>query len=514
LVELGIETTVQTTAAALQESGTVDWGKAPEVCGFLERVKARSRATLEQAGVTQALATAKNSARRAELAVALLRAMRPSKLRHERFLAEGGKAQGRREGILAKGDPWSDERETQLEEILKQARMLDYFDLPDDPEHLGSWKHQLLGDTWPDWFRSLEKGKDVLYAANALGRTQAGAVGAEANQQRFAEWHKTHKVEVYVDTVAIGHKNTRDGVTEMAMDGPYTVNELLRSWRVARCGDCHALVVGHHNAAYHLCLDNSIRQLTAEQFPDIERVLYAHDILGNLKMDESEDLAAELRLVAVPVEQILQCDSALERLQQVLRPEDVEALRPFFASTGQIYVPEDRLDDHALQLRLAVDIILSTHSTCPEFFLPTDPDCRLAWTRKQGTTLVEWFENSTWPSLVLYCIVLMSLQGPPLSCSSCAKARPLTRAPPTLFAQNPRNVRATAGYSRVGFVRPVATREARDENIMRSRPCLTYPPTTLVFCGFNSTVALYGHPHARRKNQSRADNGIFSTVLL
>ncbi|KAJ6461644.1 hypothetical protein DFH09DRAFT_582253 [Mycena vulgaris] len=398
LVELKAETVVQCIAARLNSGALVDWDEAGEVRRWLEAVKADAEAKLVESGVSQALEVAKNAARRTELAISFLRAAAPAKRAHERWMAgdSGGGAQSRREGLRTAASGVA--RQEQLDSILRQARELDSFDLPPDPNHLGSWDHPILSESFSARFLKLPDNRDVVYASNALGRSAASAAAVKANQQAIGEWRRQNTVVVYVDTVSIARKNMLDAAKDTAQLGSYLVADLLRSWRAAACQLCGSFAIGRHNNAYHQCDVNSTpRPLTAKNFPDVERVLYAHDIFNNPRMVVSlgdiEDVLAELNLVAVSVRDILESTSHLAALRQIMRPEDVAAISAVPSSDANVYVPEERLHDADLLITLAVDTVLATQSTCPVNFLHTDPACRMAWTQKELPILQKWFAN-------------------------------------------------------------------------------------------------------------------------
>ncbi|KAJ6574704.1 hypothetical protein B0H19DRAFT_1254374 [Mycena capillaripes] len=185
LVGIVTKTVIQLTTSALRERRQLERNHEAEMRRFLGNVKGEAEKILQGAGVSQALAIAKNAARRAELTATFLRAMASSKRAHERWLEEGGNAQSRRGGIIAAVG--EEARERQLEEILCQARLLDSFGLPPDPDHLGSFRYPILSTSFPAFIRGLEDGTDIVFASNALGRTEAGAKAAEANQQAIGE---------------------------------------------------------------------------------------------------------------------------------------------------------------------------------------------------------------------------------------------------------------------------------------------------------------------------------------
>ncbi|KAJ7485447.1 hypothetical protein FB451DRAFT_1229857 [Mycena latifolia] len=90
----------------------------------------------------------------------------------------------------------------------------------------------------------------------------------------------------------------------------------------------------------------------------------------------------------MPVRQILSAQRAT--LRKLLCREDFAALADL-KSELDVYLPQEQLDEKGIQLTLAVDALLSTRSTCPPAFLPHNPNCRNAWRKTQGETLMRWF---------------------------------------------------------------------------------------------------------------------------
>ncbi|KAJ6520472.1 hypothetical protein C8R45DRAFT_919214 [Mycena sanguinolenta] len=409
-VEVVSEIFVRMAATALDREGAIDWEDALAVRQFLEGIMAAAQVVIEESGVGAALAAAKNAARREELSVSFLRALRTSKLRHEQWVESGqeGNAQGARTTITAA--PAGEQREAQLEAILEQAWMLDSFDLLPDPDHLAPYEHAILSDTWPGWFRKLKDGADVVNAANAKGRNEAGVVRARANQARIGPWSHANAVQVVVDPVAFARQQMRRAISQTAPVAKYTVNEFDKSARMGRCTICQTFVVGHHNQSYHKCTDGTRHLLNKEEFPDLERILYAHDILGNPSMEaafeDPADVAAEFCLVPMSVREILQSPRTFEILGAILRPDDLAALSAVFPTVDKelrVFLPEDRLDDYDLRVTLAIDVVLSVYSNCEDRFLPQASANRLAWTTKQAEMLKAWFEQRNKPLVIVVC---------------------------------------------------------------------------------------------------------------
>lgn len=396
LVEFIVHILLQIVAARLNnEDIIIDWEDPVQVRDWLNAAKRDTEAVLVESGVSQALDQAKNAARRAELAVTFLRAMSACKRRHDRWVQFGGKKQKERRGFRAAP---AAERQQQLDEILEQARELDSFDLPPDPNHLGSWRHPILSKSFAVWFMERKDGTDIVQASNALGRTKESHEAALKNQQALVDFNKTHKKVVFVDHLAINRKNLVEAAMATSGSGPYPYDDVGKGWRTGSCTGCGMFVIAGHNAAYHRCSsDTPPLKLTGGNFRDIERTLYVHDILRNPQMaaalGDMTDVLAELRLVAVPVQPIL--DAQRSALQQLLQPQDWSAISPVLVADGVVFVPDDASTDSDHLLTLAVDVVLATKSTCPDAFIPPDFASRNAWNQTQSGLLQDWFVSRT-----------------------------------------------------------------------------------------------------------------------
>ncbi|KAJ7784295.1 hypothetical protein B0H16DRAFT_1709019 [Mycena metata] len=407
VAELQIETLVQITAAELRGGQVPDRDDAVEMRVFLQRVKEKSESVLAVAGVTQALTLAKKEARQQEFVVMFLRAMASSKRAHERWL-EGGPGEGhsRWDGLKAVPSPSGEEREAQLAVINERAWFLDSLHQDTDPKCLGHWAAPLPSDEFDVYFLGLEDGKDVVRASNAHGRTKEAAESATANQQKIGVWRREHEVKVTVDMDAIMRKNFKEAAVAIAEAETYYVGPLLESWRMAECDRCSKLAVARHNSVYHLCpLNNSKRLLTEENFPALERVLYAHNILGTpqaeAELGDSDAVASELGLVAIPIHDIL-TPSALRDLKLLLDDDDYEVLRRLEVPQRSVYVPVARCKDNELLLTLAIDILL-LNSTHPPQFTPLDPKGRIGLQKKMSITLKEWYDNRSSDLFLIVC---------------------------------------------------------------------------------------------------------------
>ncbi|KAJ7132933.1 hypothetical protein C8R46DRAFT_557177 [Mycena filopes] len=401
---------------------------------FLRLIKDRAEALFDTAGITEALASAKEAARMMEFAVTFLRSMAAAKRGHEEWVARGpGEGQKAWTGLIA--SPKGEEREHQLAAINERAWFLDSLDQDADPQRLGHWAAPLPSPEFDEFFRGLGNGKDVVRASNAHGRTKQSAERATSNQQGIGAWRKTHVVEVVVDTDAITRNNMLQAIDAVAEANVYDVREVLQSWRMAVCGDCGELVVARHNASYHFCaVKQSKRLLTEAQFPDIERVLYAHDVLGSPAalgaLGDQATVVHSLGLVAVGVQDILENPTVRKMLKSCLHKTDIAAIDLVRANStkfSHVFVPSSRRDDLDLLLTLAIDTLLFA-PTHPAIFSPVDPKGRIAWQKAMGETLWKWFHNRNILLIMIVCFGEPGYTGPP-DFIITDKATPALRGP-------------------------------------------------------------------------------------
>ncbi|KAJ7919368.1 hypothetical protein B0H13DRAFT_2656860 [Mycena leptocephala] len=186
-----------------------------------------------------------------------------------------------------------------------------------------------------------------------------------------------------------------------ANPAPLLIAELLRVYGSLLALNAMLTIVGHHNVAYHRCIgvDNSTDVLLTERnFPDLDRLLFAHELLNNSAIVDEigplDDLLSELGLVAIPVHQVLQRQWFWRALDKVLNVEDVAACRQITTSDS-IYVPLAKLNDRNLILTLTIDVLLLTFSSCPAPFQALRPGDRSAWTPAVSKTLQAWLANGT-----------------------------------------------------------------------------------------------------------------------
>ncbi|KAJ6568235.1 hypothetical protein DFH09DRAFT_1467053 [Mycena vulgaris] len=374
LIHLISDTLVQAAAHKLKHDDVINWSEAEAVRRWLEEVKGAAELRLDET----------------ELAVTFLRTLVRAPPKSYTYTV-------RKERL--KAAPSGDARNTQLAEILDRARQLDSFDLPPDPDHLALFCHPILSDTFPSWFLSLKDGVEIVASVNSHGRSDKGCAAADATHAAIAQWNKDN-----VDVVAIAQKNMRVAIRHGESLGmtEVIIKELQWSWRAAICDRCDSFCIANHNAAYHRCPDtvddSEDRTLLERNFPIIDRILYAHNILheprGHKQLGNMSDLLSELHLFAIPVRRILQSREGNATLVKALRPLDV---------TAEVFVSEVRINDLEFLVTLAFDVVLAQHSTCSQVLQPVSPNHRRAWKVEVSDMLADWYNGKAEDLHIVRC---------------------------------------------------------------------------------------------------------------
>ncbi|KAJ6580921.1 hypothetical protein B0H19DRAFT_1251199 [Mycena capillaripes] len=362
---------------------------------WLEDLKAMAEQCLEVASVTDALEKAKTALRRREVVVNFLRSLvcaPPKSYKHT----------VRKERL--KAAPAGAERQAQLESLVQRASELELLGLPIDPDYISPVYAPIGSDAFDKWLHSLSNGTDLAQSARSGGRSAQGVANADASHKAIAQWNRDN-----VDHDAIARQNLQKVLADVGRVGTeiYEIAELQYSWRMVHCSRCDSCHIANHNVAYHRCgdalNDEDDLTLTEANYPAIERVLYAHDVLHEESLVEPhgslDDILLHSALVAVPALPILKLPQNCVALSKVLRRPDLTVFDKIMATVsalGDIYIPEDRLDDDAFQLTLAFDLLLKQHNQCPPNRLPVAAPHRRAWKLEDGIMMESWIKtNST-----------------------------------------------------------------------------------------------------------------------
>ncbi|KAJ7163750.1 hypothetical protein C8R46DRAFT_1036803 [Mycena filopes] len=394
-------TVIQIALKNIKDGPEVDWDDDAVVLSWLKEVKATSERYLGEAGVIAALEKAKKESRMMELSKTFVRTAGVAKRSHERWVKQGNKPYKQRNGVFAA--PRGEQREAQVDRYIQQAEELDSFGLPCDPDHLGCYEHPVLGASFPGWVMSLRDGRNITFCANARGRTKEGYEAVQKRHKEFGQ--KAREREYSVDVEALVRKDLVAAVEKSLGHDQYDCQELHDVPRIATCPDCTKFVVGAHAKSKHRCSATSSPLIQQKTFPDLERVLYPHDILNDVDMlaalGDKEDVLAELGLVAFPAQEVL--DELRDLLQQAVPAVDFAALCAAPLTVGDVYVREEEMNDNELLLTLAVDLLLSQHSTCPAFFATFNSNSRTAWKTIVSNALSSWFRGPNRNSYLVAC---------------------------------------------------------------------------------------------------------------
>ncbi|KAJ7303651.1 hypothetical protein DFH08DRAFT_825746 [Mycena albidolilacea] len=344
------------------DSDVPDWSDAAASKAWLLEVKADAESILQSAGVTAALEVAKSRARRAEPAVTFLRTIMSS--------SRGGSKNDykRRAGLEAAAG--TEARTVQLNSILAHAQLLDSLDLPPDPDYLAPFEHPILSDTFPAWFLSLKDGTEIVQSTNAHGRSAEAVKAVKEWQAQFVNSNRCTELSIL--------QTAQNGMIEvmhkLMRPQSYLVKEIKDSAQLVHCNGCDWSGLGYHNFSFHDCRSRGMLTITESNFPDLERVLYVHEILHDrcsLILGDLAPVLAQLQLIAVPVQEILLFHK--EEFKSALCDMDVAAILSALQSDLKddldVYVTEDDRNNIGLLVTLAVDVVLKQRSRCPHWFL-------------------------------------------------------------------------------------------------------------------------------------------------
>ncbi|KAJ7788436.1 hypothetical protein B0H14DRAFT_2628258 [Mycena olivaceomarginata] len=360
------------TISSRLNSDVPDWSDAAASKAWLLEVKADAESILQSAGVTAALEVAKSRARRAELAVTFLRTIMSS--------SRGGSKNDykRRAGLEAAAG--TEARTVQLNSILAHAQLLDSLDLPPDPDYLAPFEHPILSDTFPACF----------WSANAHGRS---AEAVKAVKERHAQFVNSNR-RTELSILQTAQNGMIEVMRKLMRPQSYVVKEIKDSARLVHCNGCDWSGLGFHNFSFHDCCSRSMLTITESNFPDLERVLYLHEILYDrcsLILGDLAPVLAQLQLIAVPVREIL-----------LLHKEELK-LRWVIWTSLQFCQHCNPISRPISMFTLAVDVVLRQRSRCPVLFVPMDPEYRQGWSEVTADQLQHWFQGDATPLYIAAC---------------------------------------------------------------------------------------------------------------
>jgi hypothetical protein len=334
----------------------------------------------------------------------------------------------RRTGLQALAG--AEERAAQLDAILTHAHLLDSLDLPPDPDHLAPYAHPILSDTFSSWFMGLKDGTDIVYAANALRRSDEAMKVIKLRTAKFVESNRRTELSML--------QTARDGMIgamrKLISPRSYEVGDIQYCYRLVHCLYCEWSGLGLHNGSVHNCSVRGMLTISESNFPDLERVLYVHDILhdpASLILGDLAPILADLKLVRVPVNSILR--SRWVELESVLGKKHADVILSAPECDLEVFVGEDDCGNQELLLNLAVDVILRRYSRCPPFFLPVHPGYREGWSKKTAEELQCWLRGQ-FKTLLAFSYLHMPARGDKPSIPRCLPWPTKLRETPTYIS--------------------------------------------------------------------------------
>lgn len=149
-----------------------------------------------------------------------------------------------------------------------------------------------------DFIVGLADGADIVRVANSMGRSEEAQARVKANQEKFKRWNTEFwKPDDPEERLAKLIKSEENTITNGILKALNELSdpEMLKNFRgqlrndtagfrevfrYTTCSFCDRLVFGFHNKSKHTCAAGE-RFLIPSQFPDLRRLIYAHDILNN-----------------------------------------------------------------------------------------------------------------------------------------------------------------------------------------------------------------------------------------
>lgn len=172
----------------------------------------------------------------------------------------------------------------------------------------------------------------------------------------------------------------------------YMVREVKDSTCLVYCQHCEWSGLGLHNSSFPQCSTRGMVTISETKFPDLNRVLYVHNILHDhtsLILGDLAPVLADLKLVPFLVDNILWSHQV--ELKSALCDQDVNVILSAPQCDLNVYVAEDDRNNHSLLLIMVVDVVLRRYLRYPPSFIPTHPDYCQVWLRNMAEELQGWF---------------------------------------------------------------------------------------------------------------------------
>jgi hypothetical protein len=302
----------------------------------------------------------------------------------------------------------ADQRRQQFEHLIAISVVNARGGLDPDPFSLvpRPWKDSIGCDDHLAWFLSLKEGTSISHSARNFANSLESYERVLDNQKAIGVWRRTKAVQDRIGTTK-DLQALSSAMQDLQDPRGKAVRPLNRSFRCATCRTCGRIVVGHNDKSVHTCNDQE-HTLTAKNFPDLDRLLYPHDILSrpdllNLFaladepfMDIINRLQSQFGLSEHSASSIFAQPSTRSFLRDTLHPADVAAVERLAAamSGDTIYVS---VTEPALQMAptIAVDWVLRQKHNLPTVLEAQMASSRRAWEDRNTTDLFEWLAKDS-----------------------------------------------------------------------------------------------------------------------
>ncbi|KAJ7074169.1 hypothetical protein C8F01DRAFT_11165 [Mycena amicta] len=253
-----------------------DWEDEERTQHWLQETIAAARTILEP--VYERLDTAKDVCRELTFADSFLSSLATSRRSHlfweqEASAKPDSGPRPRPPGIVAAAD--GEPRRLQGQAFVEQAERLASYNLWHDPHHVESYNRHIGSDGWWEWLMGIQTGVQLVYSANAGGKTAEAWENAQRSRRDLA----LYRVQVKEDDEEkrLRHlENAIDGAADMQS---YDLDR-FDSWEVSPrfgfCDKCRKVLAADNNQITHDCADGAVK-LDLKSCSTLERFLYPHD---------------------------------------------------------------------------------------------------------------------------------------------------------------------------------------------------------------------------------------------
>ncbi|KDQ55144.1 hypothetical protein JAAARDRAFT_196012 [Jaapia argillacea MUCL 33604] len=206
-------------------------------------------------------------------------------------------------------------REQQLHVLVEQAQDLARQGLDPDPDKICPFGMDLTSSVFRAKFLGLEDGHDLRSMGKSMGRDEKSHDNWRRNIDLQGERKRQEKLERGVQPSAVDLGKRLTAALEH-LSNPAHPNglkwqmnkEIGLCWRYVQCNTCHKHLLSRNPDQKHCCpsgVDSEPLKVNGNTFPQVQRLLYVHDILGDPSLFSIVPQKALQDLVSRPAKDVL-----------------------------------------------------------------------------------------------------------------------------------------------------------------------------------------------------------------